>query len=181
MPRQSSGADTPADWRSRCRRACRSRRRILVDARSLPPYPLSSRIENIGIMTRFLFLRGVAASLLLAAAGVAAAAVVRGNLVFDNIPELRNDSADTLDDYLSAREAKPLGWSPKGQLLIVTRFGDVDQLHVVEHAGGERRQLTFLREPVTQGAFSPDPSRGAYLYLKDVGGNENTQLHYHSR
>src|SRR5580658_543077 len=129
-------------------------------------------------MSRILLLQGVAASLLLAAAGVAAAAVVRGNLVFDNIPELRNDAADTLDDYLSAREAKPLGWSPKGQLLIVTRFGDVDQLHVVEHAGGERRQLTFLREPVTQGAFSPDPNRGAYLYLKDVGGNENTQLYY---
>jgi dipeptidyl aminopeptidase/acylaminoacyl peptidase len=129
-------------------------------------------------MSRILFLQGVAASLLLAVAGMAAAAVVRGNLVFDNIPELRNDSADTLDDYLSAREAKPLGFSPKGQLLIVTRFGDVDQLHVVEHAGGERRQLTFLREPVTQGAFSPDPSRGAYLYLKDVGGNENTQLYY---
>jgi dipeptidyl aminopeptidase/acylaminoacyl peptidase len=129
-------------------------------------------------MSRILFLQGVAASLLLAAAGLAAAAAVRGNLVFDNIPELRADAADTLDDYLSAREAKPLGWSPKGQLLIVTRFGDVDQLHVVEHAGGERRQLTFLREPVAQGAFSPDPNRGAYLYLKDVGGNENTQLYY---
>jgi dipeptidyl aminopeptidase/acylaminoacyl peptidase len=129
-------------------------------------------------MSRILLLQGVAASLLLAAAGVAAAAVVRGNLVFDNIPELRNDAADTLDDYLSAREAKPLGWSPKGQLLIVTRFGDVDQLHVVEHAGGERRQLTFLREPVTQGAFSPDPNRGAYVFLKDVGGNENAQLYY---
>jgi dipeptidyl aminopeptidase/acylaminoacyl peptidase len=129
-------------------------------------------------MSRILFLQGAAAALLLAVAGAAAAAVVRGNLVFDNIPELRNDSADTLDDYLSAREAKPLGWSPKGQLLIVTRFGDADQLHVVEHAGGERRQLTFLREPVMQGAFSPDPNRGAYLFLKDAGGNDNTQLYY---
>jgi dipeptidyl aminopeptidase/acylaminoacyl peptidase len=130
-------------------------------------------------MRRILFLQGVAAPLLLAVAGAAAAAVVvRGNLVFDNIPELNAAAADTLDDYLSAREAKPLGWSPKGQLLIVTRFGDVDQLHVVEHAGGERRQLTFLREPVIEGAFSPDPNRGAYLYLKDVGGNENTQLYY---
>jgi dipeptidyl aminopeptidase/acylaminoacyl peptidase len=130
-------------------------------------------------MRRILFLQGVAAPLLLAVAGAAAAAVVvRGNLVFDNIPELNAAAADTLDDYLSAREAKPLGWSPNGQLLIVTRFGDVDQLHVVEHAGGERRQLTFLREPVIEGAFSPDPNRGAYLYLKDVGGNENTQLYY---
>ena len=42
-------------------------------------------------MSRILFLQGAAAALLLAVAGAAAAAVVRGNLVFDNIPELRND------------------------------------------------------------------------------------------
>ncbi len=79
---------------------------------------------------------------------------------------------------MSAREATPLGFSPKGQLLISTRFGDVDQLHLVEHAGGERRQLTFLREPISYGAFSPDPGRSAYVYLKDAGGRGNAQLYY---
>ncbi len=119
-----------------------------------------------------------AAPLLFDSAGLAATRVERGNLIFDNIPELPADPADRLDAYLSAREASPLGWSPKGQLLIVTRFGDVDQLHVVDRPGGERRQITFLREPITQGAFSPDPNRSAYLFLKDVGGNEKTQLYY---
>jgi dipeptidyl aminopeptidase/acylaminoacyl peptidase len=123
-------------------------------------------------------------SLLLAAAlsaHVAAAAlarVERGNLTFENIPEAPAGLAEKLDGYLNARQATPLGWSPKGQLLIATRFGDVDQLHLVEQAGGARRQLTFLRDPITSAAFSPDPGRAAYVYLKDAGGNENSQLYY---
>ncbi|MGO9515064.1 MAG: S9 family peptidase [Steroidobacteraceae bacterium] len=129
-------------------------------------------------MRRIFLLLMSAAPLLFDSAGLAATRVERGNLIFDNIPELPADPADRLDAYLSAREASPLGWSPKGQLLIVTRFGDVDQLHVVDRPGGERRQITFLREPITQGAFSPDPNRSAYLFLKDVGGNEKTQLYY---
>jgi len=104
--------------------------------------------------------------------------VERGNLIFDNIPEPAPGLSERLDTYLNARQAIPLGFSPKGQLLIATRFGDVDQLHLVERPAGERRQLTFLHEPVTQAAFSPDPGRSAYVYLKDVGGNENTQLYY---
>jgi dipeptidyl aminopeptidase/acylaminoacyl peptidase len=108
----------------------------------------------------------------------AAARVERGNLIFDNIPEPAAGLSEKLDAYLSARQATPLGFSPKGQLLIATRFGDIDQLHLVERPGGERRQLTFLREPITQAAFSPDPGRSAYVYLEDEGGNERTQLYY---
>src|ERR1700743_3138090 len=104
--------------------------------------------------------------------------VERGNLTFENIPEAPADLAGKLENYLNARQAIPLGWSPKGQLLIATRFADVDQLHLVEHAGGARRQLTFLHEPITQAAFSPHPSRSAFVFLKDSGGNENAQLYY---
>jgi len=111
-------------------------------------------------------------------AAAALARVERGNLTFENIPEAPADLAEKLGGYLNARQATPLGWSPKGQLLIATRFGDVDQLHLVEQAGGARRQLTFLHDPITSAAFSPDPGRAAYVYLKDVGGNENAQLYY---
>jgi dipeptidyl aminopeptidase/acylaminoacyl peptidase len=104
--------------------------------------------------------------------------VERGNLTFENIPEAPAELADRLSGYLNARQAAPLGWSPKGQLLITTRFADVEQLHLVEQAGGARRQLTFAREPITQGAFSPDPARSAFVFLKDSGGNENAQLYY---
>jgi dipeptidyl aminopeptidase/acylaminoacyl peptidase len=129
-----------------------------------------------------LYLLLLLAAPLLAAAPVAGAPrverVERGNLTFENIPEAPADLADTLGTYLNGRQASPLGWSPKGQLLIATRFADVDQLHLVEQARGTRRQLTFLREPVTQAAFSPDPSRSAFVFLKDSGGNENAQLYY---
>ncbi|MDP9088568.1 MAG: alpha/beta fold hydrolase [Pseudomonadota bacterium] len=109
---------------------------------------------------------------------LAATSIERGNLTFDNIPESSAMSREKLQSYLNARQATLLGWSPKGQLLIATRFGDVDQLHLVEQPGGARRQLTFLHEPITQAAFSPDPARSAYVYLTDEGGNENAQLYY---
>jgi dipeptidyl aminopeptidase/acylaminoacyl peptidase len=125
-----------------------------------------------------LYLLLLAVPLFANVADSAVSRVERGNLTFENIPEVPADLADKLDGYLNARQAAPLGWSPKGQLLIATRFGDVDQLHLVETAGGARRQLTFLREPITQAAFSPDPARSAYVYLKDSGGNENAQLYY---
>jgi dipeptidyl aminopeptidase/acylaminoacyl peptidase len=127
-------------------------------------------------MSRFSVL-ALSASLLAmtAAAGVR---VERGSLTYDNIPAVSPEIVDKLDAYLNARQASPLGWSPKGQLLIATRFGDVPQLHLVETPGGARRQLTFQREPITEAAFSPDPGRSAYVYLKDAGGNENAQLYY---
>jgi dipeptidyl aminopeptidase/acylaminoacyl peptidase len=108
----------------------------------------------------------------------AASRVERGTLTFDNIPEAPAGLTEKLAGYLNSRQAAPLGWSPQGQLLIATRFGDVDQLHIVDRAGGARRQVTFLNEPITEAAFSPDPARSAYAYLKDVGGNENAQVYY---
>jgi dipeptidyl aminopeptidase/acylaminoacyl peptidase len=129
-------------------------------------------------MTRIYLLPLLAASFLCQGPAVALPRVERGNLTYDNIPESAAGPNEQLDAYLNAREATPLGFSPKGQLLITTRFGDVSQLHVVERPAGERRQITFRREPITQAAFSPDPGRNAYVYLEDSGGNENAQLYY---
>ena len=126
-----------------------------------------------------IYLQLLGAALLLAGASAATAArIERGNLIFDNIPDPAPGIGEKLDAYMNARQATPLGFSPKGQLLIATRFGEVEQLHLVERAGGDRRQLTFQHEPISEGAFSPDPGRSAYVYLKDVGGNENAQLYY---
>jgi dipeptidyl aminopeptidase/acylaminoacyl peptidase len=108
----------------------------------------------------------------------AASRIERGDLTFENIPPAPPELTEKLAGYLSARQATPLAWSPQGQLLIATRFADVDQLHLVEQAGGARRQLTFLHEPITEAAFSPDPARAAFVFLKDSGGNENAQLYY---
>jgi dipeptidyl aminopeptidase/acylaminoacyl peptidase len=128
-------------------------------------------------MTR-IYLPLLLAPLLFSAAGAAAGTRYGGTLTFDNIPEPAAGLSEKLGAYLNGRQATPLGFSPKGQLLITTRFGDVDQLHLVEQPAGERRQLTFLSEPITQAAFSPDPGRSAVVYLRDTGGNENAQLYY---
>jgi dipeptidyl aminopeptidase/acylaminoacyl peptidase len=129
-------------------------------------------------MSRIYLSLVITALLLVDCPAFAASRVERGNLVFEDIPELPADSADALYAYLGAREATPQGFTPQGQLLIVTRFGDVDQLHLVDHAGGARRQITFLPEPIAQGAFSPDPNRSAFLYAQDPGGNGNAQIYY---
>jgi dipeptidyl aminopeptidase/acylaminoacyl peptidase len=129
-------------------------------------------------MNRFYLLLLLAAPLLTDSPAFAVTRVERGNLTFENIPQAPAELADRLAGYLNARQALPLGWSPKGQLLIATRFADVDQLHLVEQPAGARRQLTFLHEPITEAAFSPDLARNAYVFLKDSGGNENAQLYY---
>jgi dipeptidyl aminopeptidase/acylaminoacyl peptidase len=129
-------------------------------------------------MIRIYLLLLLAVPLLSGTPALALPRVEHGNLSFDNIPEPPPGLSEKLDAYLGARQATPLGFSPKGQLLISTRFGDVDQLHLVERPDGERRQITFLREPITDAAFSPDPGRSAYVYLEDVGGKESTQLYY---
>jgi len=114
----------------------------------------------------------------------AASAPRRGEsgLIYDGIPEVAASERNALlgehlDDYLGAREARLLGWSPKGQLLIATRFGEVEQLHLIDRPLGERRQITFAHEPTHKGALCPDPNRGTLAFTRDRDGNELYQLY----
>ncbi|HEX4150844.1 MAG TPA: prolyl oligopeptidase family serine peptidase [Steroidobacteraceae bacterium] len=129
-------------------------------------------------MNRIFVLPLLAAAVSFASPVRAALPTIRGDLIYDGIPDRPPEAADTLDAYLSARQATPLGFTPKGQLLIVTRFGEVDQLHLVDHPLGARRQITFLSEPVTRAAFSPDAGRDAFLFERDTGGDGRTQIYY---
>ncbi len=128
------------------------------------------------------FLRALLAAPLLAT-GLAWSAplVVRGNLILDGLPEpsaLSADQTAKLDAYLSAHGVRPQGFTAKGQVLIASRFGDVDELHLIDQPQGALRQITFVREPVLHGAFSPDPGRNAFFYAADAGGDGNPQLYY---
>jgi dipeptidyl aminopeptidase/acylaminoacyl peptidase len=132
-------------------------------------------------MCRSFLLSLSAAPLLAAAVAWSAPAIVRGNLILDGIPEqsvLTADQTIRLDAYLSAREARPQGFTAKGQVLIATRFGEGDELHLVDQALGLRRQMTFIREPILRGAFSTDPNRDAFVYSADSGVDGNPQLYY---
>jgi dipeptidyl aminopeptidase/acylaminoacyl peptidase len=61
-------------------------------------------------------------------------------------------------------------------MLIVTRFGNTNQVHVVKAPGGARTQLTFFPDRTGGGEF--EPSTGDFfVFSKDVGGGEFFQLY----
>jgi dipeptidyl aminopeptidase/acylaminoacyl peptidase len=104
--------------------------------------------------------------------------VTRGNLVTEGIPEIPAELQQRLRRYQFARGASFAGWTPDGRITIATRFGNTNQLHVVDRAMGARRQLTFFDEPVNGGSWSPTGARKGVVYTRDSGGNEDFQLEY---
>ncbi len=100
-----------------------------------------------------------------------------GQLVIEGIPEIPAEVAERTLQYQATRAAGAVGWAADGNgLFISTRFAETSQVHFVAAPAGTRRQLTFSREPVGQVAVCPDPSSGAFLFARDVGGGEFYQL-----
>lgn len=108
-----------------------------------------------------------------------AAVEERGNLVLENIPSVDTPLTAKLDDYLNSRGASFVDWLSDGTLLIATRFGDVEQLHRVAGPLGDRNQLTFYKEPVTVARVPQSAVAPGFVFLKDVGGNENAQVYWY--
>jgi len=107
-----------------------------------------------------------------------AATEERGNLVLDNIPSVETPLTTRLEDYLNSRGASFVDWMPDGSLLISTRFADVEQLHLVAAPQGAREQLTFSREPVSVARAPQTAVAPGFVFLRDQGGNENSQVYY---
>jgi dipeptidyl aminopeptidase/acylaminoacyl peptidase len=99
------------------------------------------------------------------------------NLLAAGVPEVPEALVERTAPLLEARSARLLDVSPTGEeVLIATRFGQSSQLHVVDQPLGARTQITFGREPISQGAFHPaDPM--VVFYLQDRGGSENYQVY----
>jgi dipeptidyl aminopeptidase/acylaminoacyl peptidase len=99
------------------------------------------------------------------------------NLVVDGIPPISSDIADEVRRYTEFRSASLADWHPtRREMLISTRFGKTNQIHQVLMPGGARGQLTFYEEPVSSALY--EPKRGRYfVFLRDVGGNEFTQIY----
>ena len=120
-------------------------------------------------------------TLVLSAAAVlpAPAADIRPNenLVVDGIPAIPESVAEAASRYTELRFASAQSWHPaRREMLIATRFGDTVQIHSVKMPGGDRRQLTFFPDRV-QGA-SYEPTKGDFfVFTKDTGGNEFSQLY----
>jgi dipeptidyl aminopeptidase/acylaminoacyl peptidase len=99
------------------------------------------------------------------------------NLVVEGVPDIPAELRADVSRYMEFRAATFNSWHPvRREMLIMTRFADVPQLHLVKIPGGARKQLTFLPEPVAGGKFQP--KRGDYIiFAQDSGGGEFYQLY----
>ncbi|WP_444923687.1 alpha/beta fold hydrolase [Microbulbifer sp. DLAB2-AF] len=120
----------------------------------------------------------VTAAMLSAAAvahGVETRTENNGQLQLQDIPPIPASLVEELDRYQNVRSASFRGWDMQGSgMYISTRFGEVNQLHKVERAGGARRQLTFFDEPI--GEVLTRPQHRQLAYTMDAGGNEYAQI-----
>ena len=97
-------------------------------------------------------------------------------IVADGLPAVPDDLVAATRPYLQARRAAFLGWNAADRsMLIKTRFGATDQLHVVATPNGARSQVSFEDEPILAGA--PSPAGDVLLVQKDNGGDEFYQLY----
>lgn len=105
------------------------------------------------------------------------AAELPDNLVVEGIPPVTDELKADVGRYLEFRSASFMDWHPeRRELLLVTRFADVNQLHIVAQPGGARKQLTFGADRVLSGVFEPREGK-ALVFARDVGGGEFYQLY----
>src|SRR5689334_19484190 len=97
-----------------------------------------------------------------------------GNQIFENVPEAAQAVKVSIARYQNARSAYFADWLPDGSMLIRTRFGATNQVHHVDKAGGDRRQVTFYEDPIAGADVVPKGS--TFVFTKDTGGDEWFQL-----
>ncbi|MCI2425399.1 S9 family peptidase [Candidatus Acetothermia bacterium] len=100
-------------------------------------------------------------------------------LHIEGIPPIPHRISERIFQYQNTRTAYAHGWMPEGrEMIISTRFGDVNQVHYLNHPGGARHQLTFFPEPVGEVQVSPASSRRGFLFSQDIGGGEFYQIFF---
>jgi len=99
------------------------------------------------------------------------------NLVVEGVPKIPASLADAVARYSESRFGVFTSWHPhRREMLIVTRFADTNQLHLVKMPGGARKQLTFFPDRVGFAAYEPVHGN-SFLFSKDVGGGEFFQIY----
>lgn len=112
------------------------------------------------------------------AAGAEPVRRTAGEVVMEDVPEVPAALRERMNQYLNVRSASLLDFDDTGsRILISTRFGNTEQLHVVDHPMGDRRQITFFDEPVRGAKFVPGAGGRKILYSMDRGGTENNQIY----
>jgi dipeptidyl aminopeptidase/acylaminoacyl peptidase len=99
------------------------------------------------------------------------------NLIVDGVPKISASLADVAGRYGSYRSATIVDWHPvRREMLIATRFAETPQLHLLKMPFGDRQQLTFFPDAVTNARFAPKDGR-YIVFSKDIGGGEWYQLY----
>jgi dipeptidyl aminopeptidase/acylaminoacyl peptidase len=99
------------------------------------------------------------------------------NLITQDIPEIPAAIKRSVQQYTEYRFATFAAWHPANRsMLIVTRFANVPQLHLIKMPLGARKQVTFYDDAISGATY--EPLHGSYfLFTKDEGGNEFSQIY----
>jgi dipeptidyl aminopeptidase/acylaminoacyl peptidase len=109
--------------------------------------------------------------------GQNAVLVPTDNLVTEGLPAIPAIIAEDVRRYTESRGATLSSWHPtRREMLISTRFGDTNQVHLVKFPGGDRTQLTFFSERALGASFQPKTG-DYFVFTRDVGGNEFFQFY----
>ncbi len=100
------------------------------------------------------------------------------NLVVEGVPAVPLSLVEGAQRYSNFRAADLASWNPvRREMLILTRFADSYQIHLVKMPGGARTQLTFYPEPSAGAQFNPRDGK-SFIFLKDMGGGEFYQIYH---
>ncbi len=109
---------------------------------------------------------------ILACSVLGAAEKIPANIKAEGVPSIPAALVESIGRYNEARPAAFWGWHPmRREVLIGTRFGDTQQVHLVKQPGGARRQLTFFTERILSASYRPG-NGDTILFQKDAGGGE---------
>lgn len=76
--------------------------------------------------------------------------------MLDGVPPIPSEIAEQVGRHTESRAAAFLDWRPdKAEMLILTRFGDTNQVHLITHPGGARTQMTFFADRINDASFDP--------------------------
>ncbi|QOJ13522.1 MAG: S9 family peptidase [Planctomycetia bacterium] len=101
-----------------------------------------------------------------------------GQVVLDGVPEVDAAVRERAMQYFEVRPTALGDVHPDGRsILIRTRFGNTNQVHLVTQPMGMRKQITFFDEPVGGGWFMRGSGGRHVLFSKDRGGDEKNQYY----
>ena len=99
------------------------------------------------------------------------------NLVTEGIPPVPASIAEQAGRYTEVRSATVADWHPsKREMLIVTRFADTNQVHMVKMPGGARTQLTFFPDRVLGARFGPPWAITSFFSKTSAAANGSSSI-----